>query len=471
MTWDATIDKCGKITGQGNGGTFTVSGNVDASGNMVFGATNRGTTKTADFVGTIDAQGRMTGTWHDASGNSGSFSGHRTGAAGAGGSTAGTGGAGGATGGAGGGTGGASSSTGGAGGGTGGAGGGTGGAGGSTGGAGGASGAGAAGGTGGADGATVCTATCPAGVFGHCTCAQYPQYAGFTLKLVEEFDVPLDLVNDPYWTYSDGFGYHDYTRYAKEAITFSNGKAVITATKPTGGVAGAGYPTYANGIASQYPAIRAVTSTVQSGELRSKYNNWRYGRFEARMKAPKNTNLIATFSTFRSPSWQEWRLLDVEVTPAGAATSVGTNLVNGNNKPTYDGTFSSYLAVPVPTLAGSATIYDDFHDYALENTPNKATWYVDGAVVRTETGSGIKLPEKAMKIIFQLWVFPDDAWGGGNPINNTYPMSTEIDWVRLYKLDTDSTYPCSPLPACQPVEDKDYQKNNAEDGLPAAMPW
>jgi hypothetical protein len=50
-------------------------------------------------------------------------------------------------------------------------------------------------------------------------------------------------------------------------------------------------------------------------------------------------------------------------------------------------------------------------------------------------------------------------------------MSMLIDWVRLYKKDTDATYPCSPLPTCQPAEDRDYQKNNAEDGLTAAAPW
>jgi hypothetical protein len=27
------------------------------------------------------------------------------------------------------------------------------------------------------------------------------------------------------------------------------------------------------------------------------------------------------------------------------------------------------------------------------------------------------------------------------------------------------------LPDCQPAEDRDYQKNNAEDGPAAAAPW
>jgi hypothetical protein len=47
----------------------------------------------------------------------------------------------------------------------------------------------------------------------------------------------------------------------------------------------------------------------------------------------------------------------------------------------------------------------------------------------------------------------------------------QIDWVRLYKYDADTTYPCSPLPSCQPAGDRPYQKNNAEDGLPATADW
>jgi beta-glucanase (GH16 family) len=309
---------------------------------------------------------------------------------------------------------------------------------------------------------------CPAGVTGHCSAATYPAVTGFTLKLVEDFDAPLDLVTDANWTYSDGFGDNRYTRYVKQAITFTGGNAVITATND--GVTNTGYPTFAEGVASAFPDIVTGTTTVKSGEFRSKYQNWRYGRFEARMKAAKNTNVISAFFTFRNPKWKDWRELDVEITPANTGNQAGTNIVFGTNAGAYDATSNSYSPKPV-TLTGAATIYDDFHVYVLENTPTKATWYVDGTSVRTETGTGVKLPDMAMKIMFNLWVFPSSGWGGGNPASNTYPMSMLIDWVRLYKQDTDAVYPCSPTPGCQLAVDKPYQKNNAEDGLPTAAPW
>jgi hypothetical protein len=308
---------------------------------------------------------------------------------------------------------------------------------------------------------------CAPGVLGHCSSASYPEYPGFTLKLVEDFDEPLDLVADPNWTYSDGMPDGDYTRFAKQAVSFAGGNAVITATKPSGGVVGDGYPTYAEGVEGFFPKP-VVEAPVLSGELRTKHNNWRYGRFEARVKPALNSNVTSAFFTFRSPKWQEWRSLTFDLTPENAPTRAGTNIIYGNSCLGYGCTVNAYSALPVPSLAGGGTIYDDFYTYTIENMPDAVKWYVDNALIRTETSN---LAEKSMKVLLDLYVFYKDSWGGGSPLDNTYPMSMQIDWVRLYKANVDPTYPCSPLPDCQPAEDRDDQKNNAEDGLPAAAPW
>jgi beta-glucanase (GH16 family) len=317
--------------------------------------------------------------------------------------------------------------------------------------------------------------SCPPGVAGHCSAgAKYPTYPGFALALVEDFDEPIDLVNDSNWTYSDGFGEGNYTRFKKEAISFAGGNLIITAAAPTGGVVNADYPTFSEGTQANYPATVAGTAPVLSGEFRSKHNDWRYGRFEVRMAVPATSragNFINAFFTFRTPKWQNWRELDFEITPANSASSVGTNLIWDENATSYVPTASSYGTSLLTTLPDGGTIYDDFHTYAFEALPARVTWYVDGAAIRTETGTGVKLPERSMKIMLNLWVFPSASWGGGLPVNNAYPMQSTIDWIRLYKSDAETTYPCRPTPACLPVEDRDYSKNNAEDGVPAAAPW
>jgi len=45
-------------------------------------------------------------------------------------------------------------------------------------------------------------------------------------------------------------------------------------------------------------------------------------------------------------------------------------------------------------------------------------------------------------------------------------MTTSVDWIRFYKWDGETFYPCSPLPGCLPPADRDYSKNNPDDGIP-----
>ena len=60
----------------------------------------------------------------------------------------------------------------------------------------------------------------PPGVQGHPDPpSSYPEYPGFTLALVEEFDQPLDLDRDPIWTWSDGGLPEGGVRFFKDAIT------------------------------------------------------------------------------------------------------------------------------------------------------------------------------------------------------------------------------------------------------------
>jgi beta-glucanase (GH16 family) len=321
------------------------------------------------------------------------------------------------------------------------------------------------------DSSDASTSTCPPGVAGHCSGATYAAYPGFTLKLVEDFDEPIDLASDPVWTYSDGFGDNRYTRYKKDAISFAGGKMIITATND--GVVNTGYPSYAEGTLSQFPAPVAGTATVKSGELRTKHNNYRYGRYEFRIKAPAftaNGNFINDAFTSRAPWWQQCREVLFDITPANNRASAGTNMVWADNPASYAASGGSYVAEPILVPDGG-TIFDDFHVHVFEILPTTVTWFVDGARIRQETGTGTKLPEKSMKIMASLWVFPGSGWGGGLPVNNVYPMHSEIDWIHFYKYDGDDTYPCSPTPSCLPLEDRDYTKNNAEDGLPAAAPW
>jgi beta-glucanase (GH16 family) len=308
------------------------------------------------------------------------------------------------------------------------------------------------------------------GIYGHPDPAtQYPTYDGFTPYLIEEFNTPLDLEHDPFWTYGDGALYEGMTRMVKENIAFEDGKMVLSITD-----------TDQPGAYSFSAADNVAMKPLSSGELRSLYNNFRYGRYEVRMKAPSTgSNYIFTMFTYRHPAYLLWREIDIEV-QASPQTSFITNLITASAgtrvwSPQIEDSTTSY-----PYGGGGSAIpagfnsQSDYHTYAFEWLPTEIKWYVDGVLIRTkQDGVGknsLKVPQESAKIVMNLWVFTSPALGGGDPANNTYPISGHYDWFRYYKWNGDATYPCTNTPSCLPAADLELAKNNASDPLPDIRP-
>jgi beta-glucanase (GH16 family) len=292
-------------------------------------------------------------------------------------------------------------------------------------------------------------------VKGHPDCDfDYPMHDGFTLALVEEFENPIDLVNDPIWTYSDGHP-DGPVRFVKENVQFEAGYMNLVMTDDP--VAGS----------HSYAEEEDVNDRAySSGELRTKYNNYRYGRYEVRFKAPEvqpgnttiNGGYVATMFVFRTPKFTQWREIDLEKTGTSPNT-MDTNLINGDNHQQWGADFSDTGNSPV-TIPFNAR--EDFHDYVFEWTSAGVTWYVDGQQIRQQLGAAkLQIPTESTKIMMNLW------WGsfGGDAANNQYPLTTQYEWFRFYKWNMDDTYPCYPTPGCLPQTDLDGAKNNPEDGV------
>jgi beta-glucanase (GH16 family) len=307
-----------------------------------------------------------------------------------------------------------------------------------------------------------------AGVLGHPDpAADYPKYSGFTLALVEEFNAPLDLNADPIWTWSDGGLPEGAVRFTQAGIGFDAGHMVLTVTSapvPAG-------QSYAETVPSADTGPVAA-KPLQSGELRTRFNNFRYGRYEVRMKPPTATgNFIATMFAFRTPKFTSWREIDIEVT-ADMPAGVGTNVIFANNRAAWSADiqdFSSTFpagagAMPLPAGFANQT---DFHTYAFEWLPDRITWFIDGVPVRMKTAGGaVAIPEKSTKVIMNLWIFgTPNGFGGADPSRNTYPMRSQYDWFRFYRWDGETRYPCPTPPACLDPGDLVKSKNNPLDGL------
>jgi hypothetical protein len=289
----------------------------------------------------------------------------------------------------------------------------------------------------------------------------HPQYEGFTLWLVEDFDRPLDLDHDLVWTWSDG-GFETH-RFRKEAITFGDGKMIFTLSN-TPQPPGCSYSNTGN-----INEERARTS----GELRSKHNWFRYGRYEVRLKAPSvkpndavtNGNYITSLFTYRQPACQEWREIDLEVT-GDSPSHLGTNLITADGDCSFSDDKQQIQYFDLP-----GSFRSDFQTIGFEWLPDSIKFYyldATGKPVQLRELTGPKVPKLSAKLMANLWTFNDSfAFGGPEGKNNVFPLRAEYDFIRFYRWNQDLDYPCSDMStACLQATDLDLTANNACDGVP-----
>ena len=315
------------------------------------------------------------------------------------------------------------------------------------------------------------------GIYGHPDPATtYPSYAGsgFGEKpyLVEEFNAPIDLNRDPFWTWGDGALFDGQTHMVEQNIAFENGHMVLSITKdPVPG----GY--------SFSAADNVADKPVSAAEFRSIYNEFRYGRYEVRMKSPAggSNNFLHTMFAYRAPAYLLWREIDIELTASPSNNFIsniivappGTRVWNGgieDSTRTYP-----YGGNGGGSLPANFSTQTDFHTYAFEWLPGSVKWYIDGQLVRIKLdGQGknnLLVPKESTKIIMNMWVFGNQNLGGGDPANNVYPIKGEYDWFRYYRADIETTYPCPQTNrSCLTPDDLKYSKNNPKDPLPDIRP-
>merc|ERR1719215_588726 len=285
-------------------------------------------------------------------------------------------------------------------------------------------------------------------------------YENFTLVLSEDFDSPLDLDNHPIWTWSDGGLIEGQVRFTKEAIKFADGKMKIEVSHKK-------YPTQS---CSHAESAEIQPKKLSSGELRTKHNMFRYGRYEVRMKAPAvqpgnhliNGNYVSTMFVFRDGKFRHWREIDFELT-GDSPHSITTNVLSADSTKKWRADIAEARA-----FRSDTNLRARFHTYAFEWPPDRISWYVDGKLIREKVGGHLPIPDTSAKIMLNLWVFGDRALFGGKEIwNNRYPMHSEYDWIRFYKWNGDEDYPCPALgTSCLTADDMYLSSNNPCDGIP-----
>lgn len=158
-----------------------------------------------------------------------------------------------------------------------------------------------------------------------------------------------------------------------------------------------------------------------------------YGRIEARMKLPRGQGIWPAFwmlgDTHATAGWPECGEIDI-VEVLGHETHKLYGTVHG---PGYSGGKGVTGSI---TLPAGPTLADAYHVYAIEWSPGRIDWLLDGKVYHTVTPKS--LPSGGR------WVF-DDAkyflllnlavggrWPGYPDATTQFPQELRVDWVKVF---------------------------------------
>ncbi len=209
-------------------------------------------------------------------------------------------------------------------------------------------------------------------------------------------------------TGSGGWGNNELQYYRRENATTENGQLVITARREDFG-------------GMRYTSARMTTQGLAS---------FRYGRVEARIKAPSSMGMWPAFwmlgSNFSTVGWPACGEIDIMEHVNADADIHGTIHWQGP-----DGGHASYGGRTANNVA-------DYHVYAVEWDPQFIRWFVDGRQYHVvDITNSVNSTEKFHRDFFLLLnLAVGGNWPGWNIDETRLPAKMYVDYVRVYKGDT-----------------------------------
>ncbi|NVO57327.1 family 16 glycosylhydrolase [Rhodobacteraceae bacterium B1Z28] len=210
------------------------------------------------------------------------------------------------------------------------------------------------------------------------------------------FFEPFDQLNQGRWYVSSGWtnGSHQNCLWHKNRVKVENGKLLLSLT----------------GNAKQ--GLDFSCGEVQTND------HLGYGTFEARMKVPYAQGMNANMFTFvGSPQDRPHNEIDFEF----IAPKTPTLQTNFHFKGDSDNT-------------GMKKMPDDdaFHDYAFIWEPGRIRWFIDGKLIRDQSGDD--LPNEPQKMYLSLWSTDTlVSWMGAFQAKSA-PQVLKVEWAAYTKL-------------------------------------
>jgi beta-glucanase (GH16 family) len=270
------------------------------------------------------------------------------------------------------------------------------------------------------------------------------EYPGFSLVLDERFD----RLNTDIWAIGDGaVGTESACRFQDSGVRVADGALTLVIDKMR-----------VPGSWSEDHQKTKKAYDYVCGELRTRPElRLRYGRIEARMRAPDRevaSGYISSLFTYvnegNAQFDREWEEIDIEL-EGGRPDKFQANLIYGIDdwSWSWDGT-REFGAWEDKITVGPV---DRWRVFAIEWLPDSIRWFVDGELVKTLTASDLDcdpacvapqqqptpIPDTPASVMMNFWIPNDDIQDvfGGNKQDNRYPMHARYDWLRIYQYDAE----------------------------------
>ena len=172
-----------------------------------------------------------------------------------------------------------------------------------------------------------------------------------------------------------------------------------------------------------------------SASIRTK-KSWKYGRFEALIKLPAGNGFVPAFWMLPADNiygwWPNSGEIDIMEHPTNEVSTIyGT--IHSEAYNLFDGSTPPGATIEIPDAETA------FHLYAIEWTPNKIDFFVDGQKYFTfnnDQGGSATWPfDQRFYLILNLAV--GGGWVGNPDENTVFPAVMEIDYVRVYQYFDD----------------------------------
>ncbi|QLH20493.1 family 16 glycosylhydrolase [Streptomyces sp. Rer75] len=242
-----------------------------------------------------------------------------------------------------------------------------------------------------------------------------------TAAFTDTFDGPAGgAVDAARWGYETGDNVNNherqyYTDGTKNAALDGQGNLVITARKENP----ANYSCWYGRC--EYTSARLSTARTFTTA---------YGHVESRMKLPRGQGMWPAFwmlgNDIGSAGWPNCGEIDV-MENVGYEPGTVHGTIHGPGYSGSGGIGAGY------TLPGGAKFSDAFHTFAVDWSPNKITWSVDGNVYQTRTPADLNGNRWAFDHPFYLILnlAVGGYWPGDPDGSTTFPQQLVVDYVKV----------------------------------------